>query len=393
MKKFIIVILVMALIIGLVPVSIAMAAKPVQNNGSGDLIPIGNGFPSGMHYNLNIHGKKDGFTCPDPSSDNNSVFIPLYGSANISYVQNINKKGRNSSDTYIDNLIVLDNCAFDDGQVLVQIPYETEGYYVYGRILAKPNNGKNNDGTSEIILWPNQIVEACDNVTAESENATSCDEVLAPLGMVIGDNVYVAENQTFKRFEQGTEKVKGRGKSTAVDITALFTYSGYVADNITDLNGDKVLDVTDVPGGTENATYIVEWFTNNITALGDAFPVPDSGNPLYYDSTETKVICNETTIAVGDGSGYIDTIGEWLMFLADLYTWTQETAPANLWILDAPDNPLPWSYVPRVEFYCNEFILNVADLVVSEQEVNNNGTRLLQVRFYPVATTSFDKIK
>jgi hypothetical protein len=40
----------------------AHAGKPVDEKG----MPFGNGFPSGYHYNLNILGKQDNFTCPQP---------------------------------------------------------------------------------------------------------------------------------------------------------------------------------------------------------------------------------------------------------------------------------------------------------------------------------------
>jgi len=71
MKKILIIVLVMALVIGLVPVSIAMAAKPIP------VIERSNGFPSGMHFNLNIHGKDpDVFTCPTEPGGN-SIFVPV----------------------------------------------------------------------------------------------------------------------------------------------------------------------------------------------------------------------------------------------------------------------------------------------------------------------------
>jgi len=38
---------------------------------------ISNGFPSGPHYNLNIIGKKDLFTCPPQELDTNGA--PIYG--------------------------------------------------------------------------------------------------------------------------------------------------------------------------------------------------------------------------------------------------------------------------------------------------------------------------
>ena len=40
-------------------------------------------------------------------------------------------------------------------------------------------------------------------------------------------------------------------------------------------------------------------------------------------------------------------------------------------------------------FYEREWVFNVADLVVQDQEVTNDGVKLLKVRFYPVDTTEF----
>ena len=44
-------------------VSVVQAAKP-QNSGScKDVIAMSNGFPSGLHFNLNFHGKDDDYNC------------------------------------------------------------------------------------------------------------------------------------------------------------------------------------------------------------------------------------------------------------------------------------------------------------------------------------------
>ena len=40
-------------------------------------------------------------------------------------------------------------------------------------------------------------------------------------------------------------------------------------------------------------------------------------------------------------------------------------------------------------FYDNEWVFNVADLVVQDQDITNDGVKLLKVRFYPVSTTEF----
>ena len=95
MKRIILVMLavvaVVALLFGTIP---AMAAKPDGSNDSPNVIEKSNGFPSGPHFNLNIHGKKSNFVCeaPPPGECGNSVFIPEYTpagkDAKILYVSN-----------------------------------------------------------------------------------------------------------------------------------------------------------------------------------------------------------------------------------------------------------------------------------------------------------------
>jgi len=38
----------------------------------------------------------------------------------------------------------------------------------------------------------------------------------------------------------------------------------------------------------------------------------------------------------------------------------------------------------------SEWVFNIADLVVYGWDYQNNGSKLLQVRFYPVETTTFE---
>ena len=45
--------------------------------------------------------------------------------------------------------------------------------------------------------------------------------------------------------------------------------------------------------------------------------------------------------------------------------------------------------IPTAWYYEAEWILNIADLVITEQGLVNDGTKLLQVRFYPCDTTTF----
>jgi len=340
MKRSVIILVAVLLAVTLaVGGSVAMAAKPLDkgkppHSGEGNqLIPRPNGFPAGPHFNLNIHGKKAGYNCNE-TPGGGSVFVDEYGPATIQYVTN-----KKSS---VKNLTVIDPCAVNNGTAKVQLPYEADGYFVFGRILGKPNHGKIANASS-VILYPNVVVQACnDNGTNTSAfaNLTSCNNSLLALGLIIGPNLYTAENETYVRFDPGV--TKGKGKSKATDITDLFTYTGWVVHPDLDISGpngtrDGVIDAYDVPA---NATDIV-----NAT--------PDK-NVTDYDEGPW-----------GDHSGAIDQIEEWLAFQADL------------------DSPMAW-------YYDGVWIFNIADLVVTEQGLVNDGTKLLQIRFYPKDGTTFE---
>ncbi len=340
------VMVVVALVFG---ASMAMAAKP-QNagkDGTMDVIEKSNGFPSGPHFNLNIHGKKDSFVGDPTSVGGHSVFTleysPLDGEdkpipEHIQYVSN-----KKSSAT---ELTVLDKYteAFDEDPALVQLPREPEGYYVFARILAKPNNGQN-DAVSSIILYPNEVVEACNDPGNEEEDFggyTECpDDPLLALGLIIKDAVYEATPEEFVRFDTTTTS-KGKGKSKAVDITRLFTFAGWVVDARLDIYppaagetpaGDGVIDINDVPLDDYDG---------------------DGNTPDNHDYNNSG------------GEDDVD-VEDWLTDMAAL------------------DPPMAWYFDPEE----NMWIFNIADLVITEQGLENDGTKLVQIRFYPVATTEF----
>lgn len=317
MKRSIIAAAVVLLVLGSVSLgmdSASFAAKPQP------VIEASNGYPSGSHFNLNIHGKKDGFNC-DPTPGGNSVFIPEYGSSVLQFVSN--KKSA------VTELKALDPCAesFDGDPAKVQLPKEEQGYYVFARIRAKPGNGQTDpEGDSNIILVPNPQLEVCNDTDPENPDfggytdCSNADDLLA-LGLVTAQGAYQLTEQGFERFGDSTES-KGKGKAKAVDITGLFTWSGYVCDALLDANGDGVIDENDVPA-------------------------------------EYDLVANG-----GNENGIIDD--------AELQTYLADQAALG-----------------SCTVYENEWVFNVADLVVQNQDITNDGSKLLKIRFYPVSTTEF----
>jgi hypothetical protein len=289
----------------------AMAAKPLP------VIEFSNGYPSGPHDNLNIHGKSN-FTC-DTTKGGNSVFIDEYGDSTITYVTN-----KKSS---VSDLIALDKCAeeFDGDPAIIQLPYENQGFFVFAAVKAKPNNG-NIAKESSVILSPNLVRQACndtDPANPDFPTYTECpNEDLLALGLIVGNNIYEATDMGFMRFED--QGAKGKGKSTGKDITDLFKWTGWVFDAALDISGDGMIDANDVP--------------------------------LTYDLVENG----------DDGNGVIDPV--------EYENWLDAQNEAGL-----------------ATYYENEWILNIADLVVTDQNINNDGVKLLKLRFYPVATTLYEQ--
>jgi hypothetical protein len=56
-----------------------VAARTVSAGKPSEVVGWRNGFPSGPHFNLNIQGKNDDYTC-SPEPGGGSIFIPEYGS-------------------------------------------------------------------------------------------------------------------------------------------------------------------------------------------------------------------------------------------------------------------------------------------------------------------------
>jgi len=319
--------------------------SPVSAGKPAEVVEWSNGFPSGPHFNLNIHGKNEAYLC-NPEPGGSSVFVPEYGGSEIQIIQN-----RKSS---VSELTVHDKCAqaFDGDAVQVQLP--AGHYQVYARILAKP--AKQNEPRD--VSFSPKLIDACNDSTVydvnsdglvdandlylldingdglvdESDdpdlngdgvvdqldveiwtsafgNLIECtDSTLIGLGIVTGNGAFSRDSQTLSR---------ATGKSKAMNITEMFMYSGLIFDTSLDLNEDGDLTIEDL--------------TTDL-----------------------------------DGDGDIDSY--------DFDQWFTELVAAGL-VIDARTEPM--------------WIFDIADLVVYGWDYKNNGSKLVQIRFYPADQTEY----
>jgi hypothetical protein len=110
-------------------IAAAFLASLLTLVGSASGAHLGNGAPSGPHYNLNIIGVQNPKTADMTSTDGHSMFVPLQGSCKINLQQG--------------SFSVLDrNCT--DGSATFQLPNPDPTnsgqtvYSVYARALGKP---------------------------------------------------------------------------------------------------------------------------------------------------------------------------------------------------------------------------------------------------------------
>jgi len=441
--------MVAALVLG---ASIAMAAKP-QNSGSGrDVIALSNGFPSGPHETLNIHGKKDGYQCIEcvpcatcePPVQCNVVNIPEYTTNGvvISYVSGRKVK--------IDELTVFDSCAGWEGEndkAEVWLPYEPEGYWVFARATGKPAKGDPNDPLYE----PRQIIFQNDENSPVAYSlfgeVTNPDEIslVFPLGVITKDGAYkvMSTNELGEyllvRFDSEPAG-KGRGKNVGKDITDMFMWSGWVFHGSLDLNGDGVVDELDVEydcwsdydydgdgiiedsdlaetiwdedvdGDIDrddlvliapcsydlNSDSVIDAgeFDNwlNLNQEGWVFPLGLDLNgdgmvdnqDVVYDCIYNEcggVACCKYDL---DSNGVIDPWDGSYDEADEFENWLEDKIPgdqteADFWVV-------LWEH-----YETPVWVFTIADLVYHNQVISNYGIKNLQIRFYPVATTEFER--
>ncbi len=326
----------------LLVVSNAFAVKP-----GGDVNP--NGFPSGSHFNLNIHGKKAGHNCPEPyygtdyNNENhqgeygdyiqigtdadgnpvyewkydNSLFIPESDAKKEIKIQmeSGKKGGRGNKNTSLaDVLKVIDPCTadFDNDAASFQLPPNEDGYSVYVRALAKPTDD------------PSLTIENVGLNYVEDGDGN----ILFFAG-TFGDG-WVDSNpdNTFTRT---------KGKSIATDITSLFEFTGDVC----------YLDAGDCPDDPQSPCFEKLLCCTDIDGDGFTDVCEERQDTDLSGTVDDLDLCTDKDL---DGDGIYEDFVE---------------------------------MTSSCKHYESEWVFNIADFAQYFWDIDNNGLKLLQVRFYP----------
>lgn len=334
---------------------------------------LGNGFPSGPHFNLNIHGKKDNFTCPAAKYEvtnsgtsgvpvgtivegscpagatcqqvyGNVIFVPRgWGNGPIEILMESGRKGPKSNPDTTE-LEVTDWCTKDlDGDAAVlRLPKDLDGYAVYARILGKPGDG--GDPTFKFTSRELALVE---------------DEFgndLLGLGLITETGIVDFAGNELTRWDTGT---KGKGVQKAKNITEIFEFTGQVCA----INDQDAFCADADPACTAGPTVC-------------CVPFQDDGSGGLEETNEG---CTDPGL-VGFAAcvNQIDTNSDSI----------PDDCPVTITYQDADGNSVETTNVCDVTTQCkgfeDEWIFNIADFVNVLFGIDPDGSYTVQIRFYPL---------
>ena len=338
MKKLVHLATIMTIIIAIAVMPVPADAKKPQREVNGEMVYVGNGYPSGPHFNLNFLAKwLDTFICPTEAEydsetpDKNVIYVPRSPSQNIGVLIESGRRGpKNSIDQTV--LEVTDWCTEDfpdqpDGDrddAAMRLPPDPVGYLVYARITGKPVDANGDSFYANLGGCLKYAEDSSGNdlillglVSSDGESyVPTCDDGDTP-----GDTIELMR----------TNSSSGKGVKKATNITSIFLWSGQVCDIVTTV-------------AESNTTFCCV----DADSSGDG--VYEHCDPLDTVGIGDPLVCPISYTGDIDG-----TSG----------TWPYTTVYASC------------------SDYTNEWVFNVADFVGYLWSVESSGAYNIKVRFYP----------
>lgn len=327
---------------------------------------LGNGFPSGPHFNLIIHGKNDNFTtCPaakyevtDPGTSGvligtivegscpatatcqqvfgNVINVPRgWGDGPIEILMESGRKGPKSNPGTTE-LEVTDWCTKDiDGDAAVlRLPQDSDGYAVYARILGKPGDG----GGPTFKFTSRELVLVEDEMGND----------LLGLGLITDNSIINFDGSELTRWDTAKN---GKGVQKAKNITEIFEFTGQACA----INDQSTFCAS---GGCSDGPVVC------------CVPFVEQQNGTFVENS----VCQEP---YGACVNQTDTNGDTI--LDCLATITYQVANGD---------PVEAQTVCPVSTQCKNFedkwIFNIADFVNVLFGIDPDGSYNVQIRFYPL---------
>jgi hypothetical protein len=345
----------------------ALAAKPVAQNEDGSYTWNGNNYPSGAHFNLNIHGKKDAYVCSEPKFQwtiisgpddtivgtvieaeacpegyactkgdqvfGNVINVPRVGS-DIGILIESGSKGPKGKPAATE-LEVTDWCSaeLDGDDASLRLPKDSDGYIVMARITGKPGDG---DGASVKVngCLAGAADESGNDMVMLGLVSTNGDSFVPDCTDAVSGEPQSSDDIVLTRIRSGG----GKGAKKATNITRLFEWSGEVC-------------------------YLQE----------------DVSAYCGVDSAE----CSSRNLCCVDTDGSADGVYERCDTLDEVGVLQPDLSVACP-VLDA-DGFAYTAIQAQCQTYTDDWVFNIADFVDYLWGLDNDGSYNIKVRFYPLS--------
>lgn len=329
MRRVFFLISISAIVSALVVMSVPAEAGKPQKEVDGQMVYVGNGFPSGPHYNLHFLGKwLRTFECPTEAEyeletpDKNVIYVPRDPHRDIGVLVESGKQGpKNSVDPTA--FEVTDWCSkdFDGTDAAFRLPKDPLGFLAYARITGKPLDENGDSFYADLGGCLKYADDLAGNdlillglVTSSGTYVPTCNDTDDP-----GDTITLVR----------TDGSHGKGVKKATPITDIFLWSGD-ACNIVATVGEST-DVYCCVDADVSGDGVYEHCDSLVTLGGGA--------------------CSDYTYA-GDINGM----------------------------------PGPWIYTTvyaSCTTYTDHWVFNIADFVGYMWDIDSSGAYNINVRFYP----------
>ena len=410
--------------------SLAQAGKPQDSNE----VFLGNGFPSGPHFNLNIKAHKDDFNCPNADDvmkgycpDDQKIYgsveecdavidtavidtidvcasdcIAVYGNvinfpetgiaSNSKLLMESGQEGSKgkakkaqTTPSYPDLLEVTDMClGFEaNDNAAFRIPADPDGYAVYARTTGDSKYSPAFDFSDpELYYVQNYATTYYCSDQGDNEVYDSLDVCDSECGSVCemrdADVDYLALGYITPDgvFDVGgipisiPAKERGNKLPKATEITSLFTWEGEVCFLYDDGEGGQTDKCC-----TDNVDTLDPEF--NVGICVDPFAVECCTDP--NDQNTCDDIYDTATLTCSAGyTKVVDCSQD-----SDSNPLTSDYYATDAWCITYGDDPE--TQVAEE----SEWVFNIADFVGLFFQLHNTtgeitGSALLQVRFYPL---------